>query len=116
LKLKTNIKDTAGNIIMSETAPTVASGFGTSPTITTSSTAAFQVTVGTSPGSVGAITLPTATNGWACYSADVTTATEVVAQTGSTTTSASFTGYLRTTGIATAFTAADKIVFQCMAF
>lgn len=116
VQLKTPLSDTNNNIMISQTAPTVSSGCGTSPTVTGANTAGFQVTIGTSPGSTCNMTMPTATTGWACSANDITTATEVVKQTGSTTTSASFTGYLITSGLATAFTAADKIVFNCMAF
>ncbi len=108
-----------GRVLVSATAPTIASGFNTASfSITGVNTAAFQVTVGTSTGtSTGVVTMPTATTGWACSAADVTTpATNMVQQTGYTQTSVTVTNYVRTTGVAGNFTNSDKIVFNCGAF
>ncbi len=106
-----------GQIIISSTAPTIASGFGTSPSITANNTAAFRVTVGSAPGSTGVLTLPTATNGWACQASNITTnATLTVSQSAVSTTSVTLTSYSRTTGIAASFTASDVIAIMCLAY
>lgn len=108
------------NTVISTTAPTIGSGFGTSPTIVASNgTAAFQVNVGTGgTASSGVITMPAAVNGWSCSAADVTTQSSSVfltKQTASTTTSVTITNY-NTAGAATAWVASDKINMMCMAF
>jgi hypothetical protein len=102
----------------SATAPTISSGFATSPSITASSTAAFKVTVGASgSASTGVITMPTASNGWSCSVADVTTpATNMTQQSASTTTSVTVVNYVRTTGVAGNWTAGDVLNFLCGAF
>ncbi len=109
-----------GNVLYaSVTEPTIASGFNTSGySITAASTAAFSVTVGTSTGtSTGVITMPTATNGWACSAADVTTpATHAIQQTATGQTSVTVTDYSRTAGTAQNMVNADVIVFHCGAF
>lgn len=108
------------NVMISQTAPTIGSGFGTSPSIVASNgTAAFQVNVGTGgTASSGTITMPTAANGWSCSANDVTTVSTSVfltRQTASTATSVTITNY-NTAGAATAWVASDKINMQCMAF
>lgn len=106
-------------LLISTTAPAIASGFNTaSNSITGTNTGAFQVTVGTSTATTtGVVTMPTATTGWACSAADVTTpATHMIQQTGSTTTSVTVTDYARTTGVAQNMANSDKIVFNCGAF
>lgn len=108
------------NLAVSSTAPTISSGFGTSPSIVASNgTAAFQVNVGTGgTASSGVIGLPAATNGWSCSVADVTTQSTSVfltKQTASTTTSVTVTNY-NTAGAATAWVASDKLNFLCMAY
>lgn len=105
-----------GNLVMSATAPTIASGFGTSPTITGVNTAAFKVTVGSGGAGSGVITLPAAPNGWVVYAQDITTASIFLQQTGSTTTSATLTSYSITTGLAANMTAGDAILMIAMAY
>ena len=115
-----SVSNRVGNVLYSSvTAPTINAHFNTSSdTIIAASTAAFQVTVGTGAGtSTGSVTMPTASNGWSCSVADVTTpATNMVQQTGSTTTSVTVTNYVRTTGVAGNFTNSDKLNFICGAF
>lgn len=62
------------NILISGAAPTISSGFGTSPSVTTNNgTAAFTINVGTGgTASTGVIGLPTAANGWNCFAFDTT--------------------------------------------
>lgn len=109
-----------GNVdYASVTAPTINSHFNTSSdSITASSTAAFKVTVGTGTGtSTGSLTMPTASNGWACSVNDVTTpASHNVVQTASSTTGVTVTDYSRTLGTAQNFANSDVLVFLCGAF
>ena len=99
------------------TAPTIASGFGTSPTLIANNTAAFAVIVGTGGAATGTISLPVAPNGWAVACQDVTSyATVFAQQSASTTTSVSVTGYSVTTGLATNFNAGDRLVFTATAY
>jgi hypothetical protein len=107
-----------GNLIAtSTTLPTISSGFGTSPTITASSTFAFKVVVGSGGAASGVITLPTAPNGWLGFAADVTSGTALFLQlTGSTATSLTFTSYSITTGLAANMTAGDVILVNAIAY
>jgi hypothetical protein len=107
------------NVGISSTPVTVTAGgiFGTGPVITANGSLAGTITVGTSPtSSAGSIGLPAATTGWHCTADDVTTLTEVIHQTAFTTTGASFVAYAITTGVGTAPTASDKILFTCAGF
>lgn len=109
----------ASSLMISSTAPTIASGFCTSPTVPNSNgTAAFTVNVGTACGaSSGVITMPTAATGWVCSAINITNpATNVVAQSAGTTTSVTLTNYVRTTGVAGNFTASDVLRLQCTAY
>lgn len=113
----TGVLDSGNRLMFSSTAPTISSGFGTSPAITAFNTAAFKIAVGSSPGGTGVITLPTATTGWSCSGYDVTSnSTIVLGVTAQTTTSVSVAAYSRTTGLAGNFTASDVLTFQCVAF
>jgi len=106
-----------GSLVISSVNPTVASGFGTSPTITGTNTAAFKVVVGTGGAAGGTITMPAAANGWVCQSFDVTAGTTLfLQQTGSTTTSISVTSFSITSGLAANMTAGDVILFMAMAY
>ena len=105
-----------GNLVMTATAPTIASGFGTSPTVTGVNTAAFKVVVGTGGAANGVLTLPAAPNGWIVYAQDITTASIFLQQTASSTTSATLTSYSITTGLAANMTAGDAILIMAMAY
>ena len=107
-----------GNLIATSNAlPTIASGFGTNPTITASNTMVFKVVVGTGGAASGTITLPTAVNGWLGFAADVTSGTALFLQlTGSTTTSVTFTSYSITTGLAQNMSAGDVVLVNCFAY
>lgn len=105
-----------GNLVMTAIAPTIASGFGTGPTITGVHTAAFKVTVGSGGAANGVITFPTAPNGWIVYAQDVTTASIFLQQTASSTTSATLTSYSITTGLAANMTAGDSILVIAIAY
>jgi len=57
----------------SSTAPSISSGFGSSPSITNSNgTSAFLLTLGTGTITTGVLQLPTATAGWVCMVQDRT--------------------------------------------
>ena len=99
------------------TLPTIASGFGTSPTISAVSTFVFKIVVGTGGAANGSITLPTAPNGWLAFAADVTSGSTLFLQlTGSTATSVTFTSYSVTTGAAANMSAGDVILVNAIAY
>lgn len=103
--------------LISATNPTIASGFGTTgpPSISATNTFAFTVTVGTNgTDSVGAVTMPAATNGYSCVVADLTTPDSFnTKQVASTSTLVSFKNYSMTLGTAVAWTAGDVLTFLC---
>ena len=98
-------------------APTIGSGFGTSPSVTHgTSNAAFTVNVGTGgTATSGVINFTNAApNGWVCTATDVTsysTIVDVVVPTS--TTSVTMYSYSRTTGLSTAWNASDIQAVQC---
>jgi hypothetical protein len=103
-----------------EAAPTISSGFGTSPAILAgTNTSAFTVNVGTGgTASAGVIGLPTAPNGWICEAEDQTTHSTAVsrtAQTANSTTSVTLTQYNDVMS-ATAWVASDTLLVRCSAF
>lgn len=101
------------------TAPTISSGFGTSPTITANNgTIAFRINVGTGgTANSGVIGLPTATTGWNCFASDFTTPAtgHTIKQTATSTSSATITNY-NSAGTATAWTASDVLVVSCFGY
>jgi hypothetical protein len=107
---------------ISQTAPTIASGFGTSPSVTTNSgTAVFLVNVGTGGSATnGVITMPAATNGWACFVNNITAAAahraDNTVQTASTTTSITIENQTKSTGAAVAWTASDIVRIIAFAY
>jgi len=110
----------AGNMLGSSTAPTISSGFGTSPTMgTASSTAVFTVNVGTGGvATSGVLTMPATTTAWACSVNDKTTTSSTVFMTkvtASTTTSVTV-GNFNTSGAAAAWAAGDVLQFQCAGY
>src|ERR1035437_9190810 len=108
------------HILSSATAPTVSSGFGTSPTIPNNNgTAAFTVNVGTGgTASSGVITLPAASVGWACHvtpnGAPHAAAEVFSAPTSST--SITITNYTASSGIALAWPASTVLQVLCTAY
>ena len=105
------------NLLANTTAPTISSGFGTSPSIAGSNgTAAFTINVGTGGAATsGVIGFPTATNGWVVKCDDITTQSAsvfVTKQTASSATTATVTQY-NTAAAATAWVASD--ILHCMA-
>jgi len=110
----------SGVTVYSGTAPTISSGFGSSPSIPNSNgTAAFTVNVGSGgTASTGVITMPSATTGWACFVAP-NGAPQAAAVTYSAPTSVSsvtLTNYTLTTGVALAWTANKVLQVSCWAY
>lgn len=94
-------------------APTIASGFGTSPSIVNSrGTKSFEVNVGTGGTATSGVltmpTLPAAKVGWSCSVWDMNT-NIVTRETAFTATSITLTA-------ASAWTASDKLLLNCGAF
>ena len=110
-------------LMTSATAPTISSGFGTSPSVPANNgTAAFTINVGTGgTASAGVIGMPTATTGWNC---SVTNRSAVVAnranqwtvQTATTTTSVTVQNQTISTGAALAWTASDVLALLCSGY
>ena len=105
------------------TAPTIASGgctTGSAQSISASNgTAAFEITLGGATcGSTITVDLPGVAHGWVCDAHNITNpASNVVEQSaGGSTTTVTFTNYVRTTGVAGNFTGADKLVMQCTGY
>jgi len=110
-----------GTLIADMTAPTIGSGFGTSPSVSNGvSNAAFTVTVGTGGTATSGVVNFTnaAPHGWACDVTDSTTTSTTVFMTKSSptsTTSVTFTNY-STAGVAAAWVAGDVLVAKCLAY
>lgn len=114
VNVKTGIR-LGANLTWSATAPTIASGFNTSPSITNGTATAFLMDTGTTAATnTGVVTLPAATNGWHCTANDLSDAVNVW-QVASTTTSASFKAYSKTTGLAVNWPASVGISIGCTA-
>jgi hypothetical protein len=98
-------------IVNCNTAPTISSGFGTTPSIASNNgTFTFRVNVGSgATATSGVIGLPTATTGWNCVVQDSTTAAKETRVTASTTASVTVTA-------ASAWGANDILIFICMAY
>lgn len=112
-----------GHLVFSDTAPTIASGFGTSPSIVASNGATvFEVNVGTGGTATnGVITMPAATTGWNCSVTDLTSAAggvadAITAQTTGGTTSVTVKNRTVSTGVAVAWDASDKLRLVCGAY
>lgn len=107
----------ATNLAFSPTAPTVSSGFGTSPSVPTNNgTQSFTINVGTGGvATSGVIGLPTATNGWVVKCEDLTTqsATVFVQKQTATATNTATIGNFNTAGAAAAWVASD--ILHCTA-
>jgi len=115
--------NTGANLLISATAPTIGSGFGTSPSIVVSNgTAAFIVDVGTGgTANSGVITMPAATTGYVC---DVENRTGVLGnvanqrtvQIATTTTSITVENQTVSTGAVAAWAAGDDLAISCVAY
>jgi hypothetical protein len=100
----------SGTTLITKTAPTISSGFGTSPSIVNNNgPSAFTLNVGTGGAATsGVVGLPTATTGWSCFANDRTNNT-VTRQTATTTTTATFTA-------AAAWAASDILNISCFGY
>lgn len=111
---------TLQNVAASQTAPTISSGFGTSPTIAASNgTLAFTVNVGTGgTATSGVIGLPTANANWDCKCTDITTASATVFITKQTAraNNSCTVGNFNTSGAAAAWAASDVLSCSAMAY
>lgn len=111
---------TGAAMVISNTAPTIASGFGSTPSIVASNgTAAFTINVG--GGGVatsGVLTMPAATTGWMITVANTSANTATVfltKQTAFSTTSVTIGNY-DAAGAAAAWTANNVLVCSALAF
>jgi len=113
-----NVNVGGSSLTLSGTAPTISSGFGGSPSITAGTSTAFRLNVGSGGSATGGVlAMPTATTGWNCMFADVTTpASFVTVMTASTTATVTIANYSRTTGLLIAWTAGDIVAGNCVAF
>lgn len=108
--------------VIINTAPTISSGFGGTPSIANNNgTASFTINVGTGAAATsGVVGLPTATTGWNCWVNDSTAAAAHVAyntrQTASTTTTATLENQTTSTGVAIAWGANDILRVSCFAY
>jgi hypothetical protein len=115
-----NIVPNGGHVLLSSTAPTIASGFGTNPSISNNNgTASFTVNVGTGgSAATGVITLPTATTGWNCFCNDISTYSSTVfqcRQTASAQTTATI-GEFTTAAASHAWASGDTVAVSCFAY
>ena len=113
----------ASKALINVTAPTIASGFGSSPSVPANNgTAAFTVNVGTGgTASAGVITMPAAATGWNCAVENRTgvaanRANQRTVQTATTTTSVTVQNQTISTGAALAWTASDVLALTCMGY
>jgi len=112
----TGTNSVAGHLLTSAAAPTISSGFGTSPSVShNNGTLSFSINVGTGGSATsGVIALPSASNAWSCWAADTgATPTGQTEQTATGTATATLTNYSRTTGLAVAWTASEIIQVGC---
>lgn len=115
--LSSSLKTT--NLLISHTAPTVSSGFGTGASVTTNNgTAAFLINVGTTNTGTGVLSLPAASTGWACNATDTTTTSATVLLTKvapTSTTSVTFQNY-DDTGATHAWVDSDILEVNCFGY
>lgn len=103
------------NMFARSTAPTIAAGVGAA-IVSSNGSMAFRVDLGAAAGT-GTITLPTATTGWVLYMQCVTNpANTVISQTGTTTTTATFSSFARTTGLAANWAANENATCIAIAY
>ena len=105
-------------ITASATAPVIASGFGTTPSIVNSNgTAAISVNVGTGgTASSGVLTFPAATTNWNCTIVNPLSGVGTLTQQSAhTSTSVTLTNYTIATDVAVAWTASYVLELNCVA-
>ena len=110
----------SAHIADSVTAPAIASGFGTTPSIVASNgTAAFTINVGTGgSASSGVVTMPASTTGWACEVLPnaAPQAAAMMYSVPTSSTSITITNYTLTTGSSLAWTSGEVIVIKCRGY
>ncbi len=109
---------TNGRFLFAPAAASIASGFGTNPSISSANSSAFRVTIGTGgTASTGVVTMPTS-NGlsttWNCICEDETVGVGHTKQSASTSTSVTITNYTPATGVALAWGAGEVVFCNCM--
>lgn len=108
------------NLLITNTAPTISSGFGVGASIVgANGSASFSINVGSGGvASSGVISLPTATTGWNCFASDITNPTTgggaLTKQTATTINTATITGF-NPSIVQTAWTASDILLVSCFA-
>jgi Pectate lyase superfamily protein len=112
-----------GTLLLSSAAPTIASGgctTGSTQSISANNgAAAFAITLGGATcGTTITLTLASAAHGWVCDAHDITTpaSNKIEQSAGGSATAVTLTNYVRTTGVAGNFTAADVIAVKCAAY
>ncbi len=99
--------------------PAYSSGFSTGAPTITGGYPSFTITIGTTPGMSGTLTMPTALTGWTITCVDVTSPTTGggynIKETANTATSVTVSGY-NTGGTAAAWTASDVLHCQAIPF
>jgi hypothetical protein len=107
-------------LLISGTAPTVSSGFGTGASVTASNgTSAFRINVGTSNTGTGTIGMPTAANGWNCHITDLTnqgTNQMETLETGSSGTTSVVVQNYNSSGGLHAWVDSDVLAVSCFAY
>lgn len=107
------------NSVPASVPPTIASGFGTSPTAPVTSWQSFQVVVGSGgTAATGVLTLPAAAHGWNCSANDITTmstAVSVTKQTAGTTTSVTL-GNFTDVSVSGPWAAGDTLNVKCLPY
>jgi hypothetical protein len=112
----------SGTFMISGAAPTVSSGFGTSPAVgVNNGTAVFTVNVGSGgTATAGILAMPAAANGWSCAVDDLTAAAANVAyntrQTASSTTTVTVQNQTTSTGTPIAWGANDILRMSCLPY
>ncbi len=107
------------NPFLVATSFTLTSGFCTSPTVVSPKVYGGTFSIGSSCTGIttGVVGLPSANVGWNCSIKNMTTpASFIPQQTATTTASATFTNYSRTTGIAADWTASDVHQISCIGY
>jgi hypothetical protein len=120
IRISNSFQFNSGKVITSATAPTIASGFGTSPSVPNNNgTAAFTINVGTGgTATSGVVTMPAATAGWAC-NVTPNAAPQAGAEMFSvptSTTSITITNYTSSTGVALAWPASAVLQVTCTGY
>lgn len=111
--------NTAATLLIAGSAPSISSGFGTSPSLPSNNgTASFTVNVGTGGTATnGVIGMPTAATAWNCSVTNITATAghraDNTVQTAAATNSVTIENQTKSTGAAVAWTASDVVQLSC---